>query len=246
VANHYFQFKQFIIHQDRCAMKVTTDSCLFGAWVAEEVKSQLPIAIGTEVKKILDVGTGTALLSMMIAQKNNLPIDAIEIDHDAFVQASENINASLWKDRVKIFHADIKDFNRPTRYDIIVSNPPFYENEWQSGNLKRNTAHHSSELLLEDLLDIVAAMLKPGGRFYLLLPYKRHEEILKLLDQKKIFLAQKILVRQTDDHDYFRFMIEGGFEKPAPAITKELAIKNKNNEYAVDFTALLKDYYLYL
>jgi tRNA1Val (adenine37-N6)-methyltransferase len=241
VANNYFQFKQFIIHQDRCAMKVTTDSCLFGAWVAEEIRSR-----GSEGGTILDIGSGTGLLSLMIAQKNNYLIDAIEIDNEAFSQASENIAGSPWKERIRIIHGDIKKLNSPARYDIIVSNPPFYENEWPSGSLQRNTAHHSSDLLLNDLLDIIPVSLKPGGRFYLLLPYKRHEEIMKLLDQKKIFLTRKILVRQSDDHAYFRFLIEGGFERSAGIMTSELCIKNKNNEYTREFTTLLKDYYLYM
>lgn len=227
-------------------MKVTTDSCLFGAWVAEKVRSHDPIAIGSEVGNVLDIGAGTALLSLMIAQKNNSPIDAIEIDKDAFLQASENIAASPWSERIKISHADIKYFHPPAKYDIIISNPPFYENEWQSESLQRNTAHHSSELLLTDLLEIISDFLNPGGRFYLLLPYKRHEEIMKLLDQKKIFLSRKILVRQSDNHAYFRFMIEGCFERSAGTIAKELSIKNKNNEYTEEFTTLLKDYYLYM
>ncbi len=246
MANNYFQFKQFIIHQDRSAMKVTTDSCLFGAWVAEEVRSRDPIAIGSEVSAVLDIGAGTGLLSLMIAQKNNSPIDAIEIDNDAFLQASKNLAASPWSERIKIFYADVKDFNPPSKYDIIISNPPFYENEWLSESLQRNTAHHGRELLLTDLLEIISDFLNPGGKFYLLLPYKRHEEIMKLLDQKKMFLSQKILVRQSDDHAYFRFMIEGGFERSAGPITRELSIKNRNNEYTEEFTTLLKDYYLYM
>jgi len=227
-------------------MKVTTDSCLFGAWVAEEVRSKTPIAIGSEVRSILDIGSGTGLLSLMLAQKNNSHIYAIEIDDDAFRQASENIAASPWKERINIFHGDIKDFSPPAKYDIIISNPPFYENEWQSANSNRNTAHHSSKLLMEDLLNIISAILKPGGRFYLLLPYKRHEEIMELLSQKKISVTQKILVRQSGEHGFFRLMTEGGFEKSANTITSEIAIKNKNNEYSEEFTTLLKDYYLYM
>ena len=241
MANSYFQFKQFIIHQDRSAMKVTTDSCLFGAWVAEEAGSQQ-----SEAGNVLDIGTGTGLLSLMLAQKNNSLITSVEIDKDAFLQASENITVSPWKDRIKIFHADIREFSSPVLYDIIVSNSPFYENEWPSGNSKRNTAHHSSELSFEDLVAIISAMLKPKGKFYLLLPYKRNEEIMKLLDLREMTVTQNILVRQSYDHNYFRFMIEGSFEKSANTLTKEIAIKNKSNEYTKEFTALLKDYYLYM
>jgi len=222
-------------------MKVTTDSCLFGAWVAEQIRSH-----GPEKGAILDIGAGTGLLSLMLAQKTNSPITSVEIDKDSFVQASENINASPWKERITIVHSDIKDFTPPVYYDVIISNPPFYEKEWPSDNSKRNTAHHSSELLVEDLLDIIIATLTPNGKFYLLLPYKRQEELIKLFDQKQIAVLQKILVRQTGDHTYFRMMIEGSLGRSADTITTEMAIKNKNNEYTKEFTALLKDYYLYI
>jgi len=241
VANNYFKFKQFTIQQNHCAMKVTTDSCLFGAWVAEQIKTHRP-----EGGAILDIGTGTGLLSLMLAQKTNSPITSVEIDKDAFLQASENIHASPWKEKITIFHADIKDFRPPGLYDIIITNPPFYENEWPSENSKRNMAHHSSELLVEDLLDIIIATLTPNGKFYLLLPYKRQEEMIKLFDQKQIAVLQKILVRQTGDHTYFRMMIEGSLGRSANTITTGIAIKNKNNEYTAEFTTLLKDYYLYI
>jgi len=241
VANNYFQFKQFTIHQDHCAMKITTDSCLFGSWVADQIKGRGPGA-GT----ILDIGTGTGLLSLMLAQKTNSPVTSIEIDKDAFVQASENINASPWKEKITIVHTDIKKFVPPIFYDIIISNPPFYENEWPSENSKRNAAHHSSELMLADLVDIIVATLTPNGKFYLLLPYKRQEEMIKLFDQKQLTILQKILVRQTVDHSYFRMMIEGSLGRTADTITTGIAIKNKNNEYTAEFTTLLKDYYLYI
>src|SRR5258705_11795948 len=106
MSNAYFQFKQFTIHQDRCAMKVTTDACLFGAWVANEVKSEK-----VKVKNVLDIGTGTGLLSLIYAQKNaNIFIDAIEIEKETYEQAKENITASPFADRINLIHGDTKTF----------------------------------------------------------------------------------------------------------------------------------------
>jgi tRNA1Val (adenine37-N6)-methyltransferase len=239
--NTYFQFKQFTIHQDHCAMKVTTDSCLFGAWAGNDVRSRK-----SEDRSILDIGAGTGLLSLMLAQQINASITAIEIDKDAFEQASENIAASPWKDNINIIHTDIKDFVAKEQYDCIISNPPFYENEWQSGDAQKNIAHHSHQLLLDDLPDIIRNLLKPGGTFYLLLPYKRHTEIMKLFSQKNIFIVKKILIRQTEEHDYFRFIIKAQFEAPGETFTEEISIRDTKNDYTKAFTTLLKDYYLYL
>lgn len=239
--NTYFQFKQFTIHQDRCAMKVTTDSCLFGAWVAEEVRSRM-----SEVRSVLDIGAGTGLLSLMLAQQINASITAIEIDKDTFEQAVENITASPWKNHINVIHSDIKDFIPAHKYDCIISNPPFYENEWQSGDVQKNIAHHSHQLLIDELLDIIRNLLKPEGTFYLLLPYKRHNEIIKLFQQKNIFIVKKILIRQSEEHDYFRFIIKAQLKEGNETITEEISIRNSKNDYTAAFTTLLKDYYLYL
>jgi tRNA1Val (adenine37-N6)-methyltransferase len=224
-------------------MKVTTDACLFGAWVAGETRTVKP-----EVRRALDIGTGTGLLSLMLAQRSDVLIDAIEIDKVAAQQADENAAASPWKKKINTIHGDINDLSImfPRKYDIIISNPPFYENELSSADNKKNIAHHDSGLLLTDLLTIIAAGLLTDGKFYLLLPYKRHEEIKQLFDQKKITITKKIFVRQSENHAYFRFMIEGDFGKPAETVTDEIAIRNEKNEYTEVFTELLKDYYLYM
>ena len=220
-------------------MKVTTDSCLFGAWVADEISQR-------KTGEILDIGTGTGLLALMLAQKSDGSITAIEIDADAIQQARSNISATVWKDQVKTIQADIKKITLTQRYAIIISNPPFYQNEWLSESVKRNLAHHGHELSVENLLDIIGLSLDSGGRFYLLLPYKRHTEIMTLLQKKQIALHKKVLVRQSDNHDYFRFMIEGGFEPFVQTTISEIAIKNADDKYSPEFMRLLKDYYLYL
>ena len=243
MANSYFQFKQFTIHQDRCAMKVTTDGCLFGAFVSGEVASY-----ETKAKRVLDIGTGTGLLSLMLAQQNQFPVDAIEIDKDTFEQASQNAAASKWTDRVKIYHGDAKDFKFPCKYDVIISNPPFYENELKGENPKKNMAHHNESLHLGELLSIIKKNLAPGGSFYLLLPYKRNEEIKRLFTEKELAIWQVILVKQSVLHDYFRIIVKGKSDagNQSEISIDEIAIKNESNQYTTSFINLLKDYYLHL
>src|SRR3954469_11797521 len=126
MANNYFSFKQFIIHQDKCAMKVCTDACLFGAYVADRFQ------ITNSKFHVLDIGAGTGLLSLMLAQKNStVQIDAVEIDKAASEQAKENFKHSLWRDRLHIHHQPIQEFGMNT-YNLIISNPPFYENDLKS------------------------------------------------------------------------------------------------------------------
>ena len=257
MSNSYFQFKQFTIHQDRCAMKVTTDGCLFGAWLAERVGSR-ESGVGSPESlvmspepvnwKILDVGTGTGLLPLMIAQKNEFFIDAIEIDKDAFEQASDNIAASPWKDRIKVFHADIQEAEFTRKYDVIISNPPFYENELKGNNTRKNLAHHDAGLLLPDLLSIIKKNLKPGGTFYLLLPYKRSEEIKKLIIGNNFSIEQMVFVRQSVQHDYFRAMLTGKLKTDNHIETRidETSIKDEKRLYTPSFINLLQDYYLHL
>ncbi|HMK27010.1 MAG TPA: methyltransferase [Chitinophagaceae bacterium] len=266
MSNSYFQFKQFIIRQDRCAMKVTTDASLFGAWVAERVRSRESIgrhrlADGdagagsqfSKTKTVLDIGTGTGLLSLMIAQKNELAIDALEIDQDSFEQATENIAASSWSGSIKIFHADARKFIFPSQYDIIISNPPFYEKELKGDDIKKNIAHHDEGLLLPELLSIIRENLEPGGTFYLLLPYKRNEEIKKLLTESELAIRQLVFVRQSTKHDFFRIMLEGKLytQKNAEILIDEISIMDispagTQNQYNPAFVSLLKNYYLHL
>src|SRR6476646_8018597 len=162
MANPFFQFKQFMVQQDACAMKVCTDACLFGAWCAAELKSQ-----ASDQETLLDIGAGTGLLSLLIRQKNKLQIDAVEIEAAAAAQALQNVQASPWPNDIHVIHNDILNMGVSKSYDYIISNPPFYENELQSPNEKRNTALHSRQLTLSDLFLFIAQWLKPKGTFFL-------------------------------------------------------------------------------
>lgn len=242
MSNNYFQFKRFTIHQDRCAMKVTTDACLFGAWVAEEDKNKRAPA-----KTVLDIGTGTGLLSLMYAQKESLArIDAIEIDEDASSQAKENIAASFFRERINVFGDDVKKFTFSKKYNVVISNPPFYEKEIRSDDDKKNIAHHQAGLVFEDLLNIIKKNLLPSGRFYLLLPFKRNDEIKKILLKQDLFVSKIVFVKQSTKHDYFRMMISGTLTKSAETLIEEVSIVDDQQQYTKEFEELLKDYYLYL
>lgn len=237
--NSFFQFKQFTIHHDRCAMKVTTDACLFGAWCAQELQKE-PVG-----GNLLDVGTGTGLLSLMIAQKSIRLIDALEIDDDAAKQAEENIKASPWKDNITIHHSDALNFCYAKKYDVVISNPPFYENELESRNAAKNKAHHGHALRLQEMLALIKKLLKPDGKFLLLLPYKRISEIKKTFEMNQVFIQKELIVSPSATHAPFRLFVHGSLQ-PALKETASLAIKNEQNLYTSDFVSLLKDYYLYL
>ncbi|HMK17662.1 MAG TPA: methyltransferase [Chitinophagaceae bacterium] len=242
--NSYFQFKQFTIHQDRCAMKVTTDACLFGAWVAEEVRSQ-----ESGVGSSLDIGTGTGLLALMLAQKNpEMKIEAIEINKEAAEQAKINAGSSPWKEQINILQADVKGFSFEKEFDLIISNPPFYENEIRSASDSKNVAHHSDNLTLKELLVIIKNNLSKTGIFFLLLPYKRNEEIKKLLKDHELNISKILFVRQSVKHDYFRIMLKGklGDQENIETEFNEMSIWDDDQQYTTEFKQLLKNYYLHL
>jgi tRNA1Val (adenine37-N6)-methyltransferase len=240
MANPYFHFKQFTVHHDRCAMKVTTDACLFGAWCADEL-----LKTKEKIKSLLDIGSGTGLLSLMVMQKNDVNIDAVEIDESAAEQATENFTTSVWKDRLQVLKGDVTQMQLP-QYDCIISNPPFYENELQSPNSKRNVAHHSHGLKLDDLLQIIDNHLSDEGFFFLLLPYKRIDEAKQLMQKNNLYPFKELIAHQSLNHPPFRYMVMGskkGFEN---VDTKEIFITSSPNNYTEDFIKLLKEYYLNL
>ena len=225
-------------------MKVTTDGCLFGAWVAEEIRNGKII-----FNNSLDIGAGTGVLALMIAQQNVTGfIDAIEIDKDAAQQAKENIESSPWSKKINIINADVRTYLFKNKYDLIVSNPPFYEKEIRSSTDRKNIALHSDELKLGELLSVIKYNMAPNGSFFLLLPYKRNEEVKRLLHDRRLHIEKLIFVRQSVSHDYFRIMLRGQLKESVNEETtiEEISIWNEKQQYTDEFIHLLKDYYLYL
>ncbi len=223
-------------------MKVTTDACLFGAWVTHQCRNTIREPL------VLDIGTGTGLLSLMISQKIESVIDAVEIDREAFEQARQNFELSPWKNSIQAIIGDVRQLAFDKLYEIIISNPPFYENDLRSPSIGKNKAHHDESLLLTELISVIKKNLHPTGKFFLLLPYRRNNEIKKVFEESALRLISKIEVRPTTRHKPFRIMLEGmhASEIKEDGNTAEIVIKDEQNRYTQDFTELLKDYYLHL
>jgi tRNA1Val (adenine37-N6)-methyltransferase len=241
MANQFFRFKQFTVHQEACAMKVCTDACLQGAFTA---RYMLDHAI--PVHRVLDIGAGTGLLSLMLAQQlREAEITGIELDEAAAGQASGNISAAPWGNRMKIIKGDAKELTLPHHYDLIITNPPFYEGDLKSPDQLRNQAMHTTTLNYQELLSVINIHLTPSGVFSVLLPFRPFADFQAQAAQMGFFAMKVMHVQQTVKHDRFRTIAifsrqQQGYEE------ETISIKGEGNEYTSHFTALLQPYYLYL
>jgi len=219
-------------------MKVCTDACILGAWFASKAPAW---------SQVLDIGSGTGLLMLMLAQKHKGEIRGIELDGSAYHQLKQNIGQSPWKQMLKVYPGDVRSYSFPGKFDFIISNPPFYEGDLQSADDAANLAKHSKELTLTELLTVIDANLTPEGSFGILLPYHRTAWFEEQASAGYGFsLREKLLVRQTPRHDYFRSILYFSRHKERFVPTSELTIHNAEGVYTEDFTDLMRDYYLYL
>jgi tRNA1Val (adenine37-N6)-methyltransferase len=179
----------------------------------------------------------------MLAQKSIATIDAVEIDPDAFQQAFENITGSAWKDQIKIHHQSIIDFTSPEKYDLIISNPPFYENDLKSEDEGRNKAMHDTTLSFENLAKSIKDHLSESGNAAVLLPYHRVPAFENVLNAAGLHIQEKMNVAHSPKHPFFRSMLMIGFQK-TDLQEDELMIRNSQHEYDENLKFLLKDYYL--
>jgi tRNA1Val (adenine37-N6)-methyltransferase len=255
VANPYFQCKQFIVHQQHTSMKVCTDACLFGAWVAKQPSIE-------KAHSIFDIGAGTGLLSLMLAQvteTNKASITAIEIESQAAEEASSNFNLSKWSDRLKLVNDSIQNFaasyitavDKKNLFDIIITNPPFYEGDLKSPDANKNKAAHSTELPWTSLVENVSSLFTDAGSFFVLVPTLRAYTMQKLAEAHQLQLVEEVLVYNDAKHLPFRSFLhfrkaKSPIDKDISVIRNKMVIKNTDNTYSAEFTELLKDYYLYL
>ena len=234
----WFQFKQFTIHQEKTAMKVCTDACLFGAWVAKKLEYKR-----IKAENILDIGCGTGLLSLMLVQKTEAQIDAVEIDENSYKQARENFDLTEWKERINIHHISIIDFKTPKKYELIISNPPFYEDQLKSTDATRNNAMHTINLTHLDLVNSLKKNLAKGGIATILLPYNSVQNFEKILNKKQLFVYEKLNVSHSPQHPFFRSLLLIS-ENKKKLSESSVSIKNEEGDYSREFIEPLKDYYL--
>lgn len=236
MSNQYFRFKQFTVHQDRCAMKVSTDACIQGAWTPV-----LP-----QVKKVLDIGTGTGLLSLMLAQRNTeIHIDAIELDEAAALQAKENIEASPWADRIHVMQGDVKAVALG-EYDMVICNPPFFQKSLLGDTDERNIARHALTFNYEALLTVLNGCLKPEGYASILLPYAEHMGWQALLQKHDWRIVSKLQVQPKLTSGFNRVISLCARGYSTDTETSELCIYEPNHAYTPAFEKLMQPFYLKL
>ncbi len=237
--NSYFQFKEFRIDQDQSGMKVTTEGCLLGALVAKWSLQNQP-------EKILDIGTGTGLLALMIAQKSSANIDAIEIDKAAARQAENNFQDSPWPERLNVQQGSIQSFTPSKRYDLIVSNPPFFKDNQPGKSTQKNQAIHNLKLSFPDLALAVGTLLKSEtGTAWILYPPYEMEEFRKQASKQGLFPIEVVTVRNKESGSPFRKIVQFGFNE-SEINHRQLVIRNLDGSYTTTFKVLLQDFYLHL
>lgn len=197
-------------------------------------------------RSVLDIGTGTGLLALMLAQKHaGSEITALEIDAESAQLAQLNVSQSPWSERVKVENTAFQDFINPSPFDTLISNPPFFENHLLSDKSQRNLAKHQSGLTKEELLYNAIRLLSAQGHLYVLFPDAEGKSFQYLAETKGLFLSKEVIVRNKEEGPILRRMQEYGFE-PKETSQSELVIYQAHQQYTEEFIALLKPYYLYL
>lgn len=230
-----FVFKQFEIKQDKCAMKVGTDAVLLGSW-----------AITNNAKKILDIGTGTGILALMLAQKSHASITAIDIDIDSYKQAKENVEASNWKNNIEVMNISLQEYciKNELKFDLIITNPPYFTDAFKAKEISRNTARHTDELPFEILINCVCKLLSADGSFYIILPYPEAQTFIGLARANNLFINKSTRVKTKIEKEPKRLLMKYSFQQ----ITREedeLVIENdERHNYTKEYIELTKDYYL--
>ncbi|MGS2762431.1 tRNA1(Val) (adenine(37)-N6)-methyltransferase [Sinomicrobium sp. M5D2P9] len=234
-----FNFKEFSVSQDKCAMKVGTDGVLLGAWADVSGK---PFSI-------LDIGAGTGLIALMMAQRSGAElIDALEVNEAAYEQCVENFENSPWNDRLFCYHASLDEFTKETEdtYDLIVSNPPFFTENVPSGDIQRDIARATISLPFEELLESVSQLLSEEGSFHVVLPYKEEESFTEMAGELGLLPYRITRVRGSEEKGKTgikRSLLSFSFRR-REVETDELSIEKERHHYTEQYINLTRDFYL--
>jgi tRNA1Val (adenine37-N6)-methyltransferase len=232
-----FKFKQFSVQQDKCAMKIGTDGVLLGAWCP----------IDNNPFSVLDIGAGTGILSLMLAQRSNAEqIDSLEIDEEAYEQCVENFENSPWSDRLFCFHAGLDEFvDEPEdEYDIIISNPPFYSEDYKTDSSQRDLARFQDALPFEDLIEAADLLLSENGIFAVIIPFKEEERFIDLCAEVELFPVKVTRVKGSHTTPIVRSLLAFKRYELSVLTADELVIEISRHEYTDDYINLTKDFYL--
>ncbi|MEX1003310.1 MAG: methyltransferase [Crocinitomicaceae bacterium] len=225
-----FKFKQFDLLQTANPHKVGTDSMLLGAWTSGSYQ------------KILDIGTGTGILALMMAQKNSEAfITAIEPHLPSFEEALYNFNQSDFRSRIMCIHTPLQDFSSLEAFDLIICNPPYYDGTYLSSDENRNKARHTADLAIYELYECAAELLKEDGRLNVVVPYTEEREHIERAYDQSLYI-QNILHTLREDGLRKRSLISFGFDDVDP-IQEEMLVKDTSNRYSKEYITLTKSFY---
>ena len=232
-----FQFKQFSLEQNRCAMKIGTDGVLLGAWVPLE----------NQPFSILDIGAGTGVIALMLAQRSHAEqIDALEIDEEAYEQSVDNFENSPWSDRLFCFHAGLDEFMEEPEdeYDLIVSNPPFYTDDFKSATEQRDLARFADAMPFEDLIEAADLLLSENGIFAVIIPFKEEESFLALAKEFELYPLKITRVKGTPTTEIKRSLLAFSRNEKIDFPADELIIETARHIYTPEYIELTKEFYL--
>ena len=233
MADHIFNFKQFTINQEKSTFKVGTDGVLLGAY-----------ADVTGVKRILDIGTGTGLIALMLAQRSEAEIVAIEPDHDSFIQSCENINNSPWKERIRVIESTLQEFNDENKFDLIVTNPPYFSDSVRNPDQRKSSARHNDTMNSTDILTNISRLLEENGCLQLIMPYAEGNMFIAEAAGYGFYCQDVLKIKPLQTSEIRRLILKFG-RKRIRASEKFLTIEHgKRHEFTEEYKKLTRDFYL--
>ena len=235
MGNSWFQFQQFRVEQDRCAMKISTDAVLLGSLVQSDGPNQ-----------ILDIGTGTGVVALMLAQRfPGASITALELDPEAASQARENCEQSPFSKRLTVLQGRFQDFAVEERFDLLVSNPPFFPDHLPASDPKRQQALHTNSLSFEELLHKASQVLTPYGSFWVILPPRQMQDFIQYATGNGLFPRTRVGIRDTAAKPIHREVVSFTFSEPLPSTRpEEIVLKNEDGSYSERYRHLISGFLL--